>query len=203
MGGSLMVRAALLFRQFARQSHEVRRLFEQRRALAAIHAEQEGICFGCFVGHTRPDFAMALSSKLSHHSWLQLTSISPSMATVTPKRDVASCANTRYSTHCSTLIQSALGALMFWSVAFAVTAGILMARALKESLVAFIGLAVVVGFVEAFFNPALAFTFMALAVLSFVFYVTSKADWKDDFSSMGGKRPPSSNSKDLNLSSRA
>jgi uncharacterized membrane protein len=68
---------------------------------------------------------------------------------------------------------------MFWTVAFAVAAGILMARALKESLVAFIGLAIGFSIVEAFFNPALALTFIALAVLAFVFYVTSKATWKE------------------------
>jgi uncharacterized protein (DUF2062 family) len=71
---------------------------------------------------------------------------------------------------------------MFWSVAFAVTSGILMARALKQSLVAFIGLTVALSIVESFFNPALALVFIALAVLSFVFYVTSKAAWKDDLS---------------------
>jgi uncharacterized oligopeptide transporter (OPT) family protein len=73
---------------------------------------------------------------------------------------------------------SALEALMFWTVAFAVVAGILMARALKEGLLAFIGLAIGFSIVEAFFNPPLALTFIALAVLAFVFYVTSKAAWQ-------------------------
>ena len=71
---------------------------------------------------------------------------------------------------------------MFWSVAFAVGAGVVLARALKESLVAFTGLAVAMGIVEAFFNPPLALTFTALAVLSFLFYVTSKSAWKGAFS---------------------
>ncbi len=67
---------------------------------------------------------------------------------------------------------------MFWTIAFAVAAGILMARALKESMLAFIGLAIAFSIVEAFFNPPLALTFIALAVLAFVFYVTSKAAWQ-------------------------
>ncbi len=67
---------------------------------------------------------------------------------------------------------------MFWTVAFAVGAGILMARALKESLLAFIGLAIAFSIVEAFFNPPLALTFIALAVLAFLFYVTSKSAWQ-------------------------
>ncbi|HTZ58749.1 MAG TPA: hypothetical protein VMB49_11650 [Acidobacteriaceae bacterium] len=81
---------------------------------------------------------------------------------------------------------------MFWSVAFAVVAGILMARALRESLVAFIGLAVGLSIVEAFFNPPLALTFIALAVLAFVFYVTSNA-WKGAFSPFSEESTPSTN----------
>jgi hypothetical protein len=76
---------------------------------------------------------------------------------------------------------------MFWSVTFAATAAILMARALRESLVAFIGLAVGFGIVESFFNPPLALTFIVLAVLSFVFHVTSKAAWKDELSPLREK----------------
>jgi hypothetical protein len=64
---------------------------------------------------------------------------------------------------------------MFWSVAFAVGAGVVMARALKRSLVAFIGLAVGLSIIEAFFSPPLALTFIALALFSFIFYVTSRA----------------------------
>jgi hypothetical protein len=68
---------------------------------------------------------------------------------------------------------------MLWSVAFAVGAGVVMARALKENLVVFIGLTVFLSIVESFFNPPLALTLIALAVLSFAFYVASKAVWKD------------------------
>jgi uncharacterized membrane protein len=71
---------------------------------------------------------------------------------------------------------------MFLSVAFAVVAAVVMARALKHSMVAFIGLAVALSIIEAFFNPPLALTCMALAVLSFLFYVTSRAGWKEAFS---------------------
>ncbi|MGC2402641.1 MAG: hypothetical protein WA510_22815 [Acidobacteriaceae bacterium] len=71
---------------------------------------------------------------------------------------------------------------MFWSVAFAAAAGVVMARALRHRTVAFISLAVGLGIIEAFFNPPLALTFMALAVLSFIFYVTSTAAWKGAFS---------------------
>jgi divalent metal cation (Fe/Co/Zn/Cd) transporter len=71
---------------------------------------------------------------------------------------------------------------MFWSVAFAIGAGVLMARALRESLGAFITLAVVFGIVESFFDRPLALTFTALAVLCFLFYVTSTAAWKDALS---------------------
>jgi hypothetical protein len=80
---------------------------------------------------------------------------------------------------------------MFWTIAFAVAAGILMARALRESLLAFIVLAVGISIVEAFFNPALALTFMALAVLAFVFYVTSKANWGEALSPFAEEPNPS------------
>lgn len=70
---------------------------------------------------------------------------------------------------------------MFWTVAFAVAAGILMSRALKESVLAFIGLSIAFSIVEAFFNPPLALTFIALAVLAFVFYATSQSAWKGMF----------------------
>jgi divalent metal cation (Fe/Co/Zn/Cd) transporter len=80
---------------------------------------------------------------------------------------------------------------MFWSVAFAVTLGILMARALRKSLVTFISLSVGLSIVVAFFNPPLALTFMALAVLAFLFYVTSKTAWKGAFSSIPEEPAPS------------
>jgi hypothetical protein len=78
---------------------------------------------------------------------------------------------------------------MFWSLAFAAATGVVMARALKHSVVAFIGLAVGLSIIEAFFNPPLALTCAALAALSFIFYVTSKSAWKDALSP-AGEEPP-------------
>lgn len=70
---------------------------------------------------------------------------------------------------------------MVLTIAFAVAVGILIARTFKDGLLAVIGLAIGFSIIEAFFNPTLALILIALAVLAFVIYVTSKADWKGAF----------------------
>ena len=76
---------------------------------------------------------------------------------------------------------------MLLSMAFAVAAGILIARKLKDRLLGVIGLAVAFSIMEAFFAPALALTSIGLAVLAFLIYVILKTDWMVALTPLSGE----------------
>lgn len=65
---------------------------------------------------------------------------------------------------------------MLLSIIFAVAAGILIARKVKDRLLGLIGLAVAFSIIEAFFAPPLALTSIGVAVLAFFVYVISKTE---------------------------
>ena len=65
---------------------------------------------------------------------------------------------------------------MVLSFLFAAAAGILIAKIFKDKLLGVIGLAVAFSLIEAFFEPTLALTSIAIAVLAFFAYVILKTD---------------------------